>query len=315
MADKHQHKVLKYRGVIGSYTDERGNRVIQFDDQIDNHQAKRASSRFGADKAERVPGGIVAQVNRTTRHRPVPTGVSISAQDVTAGTSGLLVMRDGEGPFIDTNLHVAGGKTIKDGEREDQPGEYDQTEEKQWSEGEEKIGELNWYIEPKAKLNPLSRVFSFVLNVRRQWGNKPRYTIQKRKVMKHDVAHIKPQNGEVERTILGVDTYPETIEAAPIGKTCKKAGRTTGITDMKKVADDWTGIVMEPWGPVRFEDQHLYKGIDGPGSKGGDSGSSILWDGWSKWDGRLFAGSRSKNITIANPMDHFKETYNVELYK
>lgn len=313
-----RHRALSKPGVIGIYTDGRTGELVVQHDGTRPEATIRSAVDEAANRYEAVPGGFAPRVDRTARHRPVPLSVSISAQDVTAGTAGGFVTRDGEGPFIDTNLHVAGGGTIQPDEREDQPGEYDQIENghDEYTEEEEKIGELDWYVDPKAQRNHLSKVLERVLNYRRIVDpGEPRYEIQKNNVMIHDVGHIRidPED-DIELSILGVDAYPERIEEAPIGELCQKAGRTTGVTEGELIATDWTGTVREPWGFTRFEHQGLFEGQGDPMSKGGDSGSWIYWDDWSKATHRLFAGNQRENVTIGNPLAHFRDEYDVSIY-
>lgn len=313
-----RHHALSQPGITGVYTDERtGETVVQHDGTQSLITIRRAVSD-AADRYEVVSGGMKPQVDRTARHRPIPLSVSISAQDVTAGTAGCWVTRGGDGPFLDTNLHVAGGSEIEYGERQDQPGEHDQVENDrdEWSEAEESYGTLDWWVEPTAELNFVSRVARRAMNWRRRWNTEsPKYWVQKTHVMRHDAAHVEPASENVVDTrILGVDAYPREIEAADPGTECMKAGRTTGITRGELVSTDWSGTVVEPWGPTMFEDQLLLEGVDGAMSKGGDSGSWIYWDDWLRAVGRLFAGNSEANQTIANPLVHFRDEYDVAIY-
>lgn len=304
MPHKHE-RLLEKAGIVGVYTDEEGDTVVQHDGTLSMEVLEDLSPDG---KYEEVRGGITPH-SRTERLRPVEIGISHGALDVTAGTTGVLVTKDGVGPLIDTNYHVAVGERAIDREPIVQPGEHDGGEM-----GRDKYGELYWYLDMDVKPNRLSRFFQKLLNLRRRNNDRPRYYVNKTKTMVHDVALVEPTDGDVTKSIFGVDEYPSTIERAPIGTKCMKSGRTTGITEMKKVSDDWTGKIMYPWGLVKFRDQNMYRGIDGPSSKGGDSGSTILWDNWRRVDGRLFAGNSKENITIGNPYGHFANKYNVELF-
>ena len=297
---------LKVDGVIGTYTDKDGNLVIQHDG---SRTIEAIVNDMGEDPddVEEVSGGFKAH-DRKSRHRPVPMGVSHGAQDVTAGSTGVLVEKNGVGPFVDTNLHVAGGKNVEKDEPIDQQGEYDQPEEV--GETLYEYGWLGFYVPINEQVPWWWRYLNGFLDL---INSSVQATFEQQ--ARHDAALVFAYEEDgVTKEIFGADGYPDRIEAAPLGTICTKSGRTTGITKMEKVSSDWTGTVMEPWGPVTFIDQNLYKGVNGKSSAGGDSGSTICWDEWSAVDGRLFAGNSKQNITIGNPYDHFAEEYNVSLY-
>lgn len=310
MVHKRVLELLDEFGVEGAYFDEDGDLVIQYDpNKIDLEEAESLAD--GA-KYESVEGGFTARIRRTDRWRPVPTGVSHGALDVTAGSTGVLVQKDGVGPLVDTNYHVAVGPTLKEDEPIIQPGDADDG-----SLEEDHYGNLYWYLEMGEDLNRLSVLFDWMLNFRRKGNEKPRYNISKSKVMRHDVALVQPlldDDMKVEEKIVGTGGYPDTIQSAPVGEICEKSGRTTKITTMRKASEEWSGNIMYPWGPVRFVDQHLFKEHDGKTSRGGDSGSTICWDDFSRVDARLFAGNSKEELTIGNPYEHFSNEYNVALW-
>ncbi len=243
-------------------------------------------------------GRIRALQTRTIKHRPAPGGVSIGHRDITAGTLGCLVTKNGERLILSNNHVFANSNDAQRGDPILQPGPVDGGRLP-----DDLIAELLDFVpivftqpEPPSQC-PTARAVSGILNVVcRMIGSKTRYQIVNIQAQDNliDAAIARPlRPGDVSNEILEIGTI-QGVAAAGLGTSVKKSGRTTALTTGQILQVDVTTSVQ--YGPgriARFADQLMA----GPMSQGGDSGSAVLDDN-NQLVGLLFAGS--DNTTIIN---------------
>ena len=253
-------------------------------------------------------GVIRALQGHTDRWRPAPGGVSIGHADITAGTLGCLVTRNGE-HFILSNNHVlANSNAARRGDAIIQPGRYDGgTLDDQIATLEDFIplnfgtspstcsmatgveGLLNWLAE---LLGSSHRVMAF-------------QQVPGRNLVDAAIARLLSDD-LVEKRILEIGV-PKGTREATLGTQVKKSGRTTGFTTGRIIQIDVTTQVSYGEGQdAIFEDQLMA----GAMSQGGDSGSAVL-DEDDFVVGLLFAGSDT--TTIMNPIQFVLDALNVEI--
>lgn len=218
-------------------------------------------------------GGGGGSIDPTARFpRPVPIGVSIGHPDITAGTLGARVKRDGS-VFILSNNHVLANSNLgSNGDAALQPGPFDGG-----SEPADEVGTLADYV-PIVFSTSASNVVDAAIagTTTSQVGNAT-----------PSDGYGTPSSGTVEATL---------------GLRVTKYGRTTGLTKGRVQGIDATVNVGYPRGTARFVRQIVIGG--GGFSRGGDSGSLIVVQNGvdrGKAVGLLFAGGGG--VTIANPID------------
>ena len=241
-------------------------------------------------------GHIRAMQSRTDKYRPAPGGVSIGHRNITAGTLGCLVKKNGE-IFILSNNHVlANSNDAQPGDAILQPGPHDGGRFP-----DDHIAELHEFVpilflvpEPPTDC-PTARGVALLLNsIAKTIGSDVRLhavsTLAKENLV--DAAIARPLNEEdVSAEILEIGTIKGLIQGE-LGMAIKKSGRTTGLTTGKIVQVDVTVNVQYGAGRIaRFTDQLMA----GPMSQGGDSGSAVL-DNNNNLVGLLFAGSDTSTI-------------------
>ena len=253
-------------------------------------------------------GVIRALQGHTDRWRPAPGGVSIGHADITAGTLGCLVSKDGE-IFILSNNHVlANTNAAKEGDPILQPGRYDGgTLDDQIATLEDFIP-INFGDAPPTC--PIATGMESFLNwLAELLGSSHRVMafqqVPDRNLV--DAAIARPLSDNlVEKRILEIGV-PKGSRDATLGTGVKKSGRTTAFTTGSITQIDVTSQVS--YGGERialFEDQLMA----GAMSKGGDSGSAVL-DEEDFVVGLLFAGSDT--TTIMNPIQFVLDALNVEI--
>ncbi|HEY4308892.1 MAG TPA: hypothetical protein VGN12_05520 [Pirellulales bacterium] len=213
----------------------------------------------------------------TARRRPAPGGVSIgNCSQVMAGTLGCLVAR-GTQLFILSNNHVlALANTSPSNTGISQPGRLDGGVCPQ-----DIIARLAQYI----PINFTPGATNLV-----------------------DVAIARTSPTLVDRRLLRLGGVlqpigPGTLSPS-VGMQVQKSGRTTqhtrGTIDVVNLTID---VGYAPFGGVaRFVNQFRVRGIGGPFSKPGDSGSLVTMFPRNQPVGLLFAGSRDNNMTFCNPI-------------
>lgn len=253
-----------------------------------------------------VTGPIVARQARTDRLRPAPGGVSVGHVNVTAGTLGCLVVREGTLHVLSNNHVLAASNDASEGDPVLQPGpadggrepedrlarlsgfvpiEFDDEEsvggERQTVGGPCRVGGL-----AAATLNAAAAAVGSDTRLR---AGRPR-----RAQNRVDAAIAEPLDpDDVESRILEIGTVTGVAEGE-LGSEVQKSGRTTELTAGTIEQVDVTVRVNYGGGRVAtFVDQLMA----GPMSRGGDSGSAVL-DRERRLVGLLFAGS--PNTTVVN---------------
>lgn len=245
-------------------------------------------------------GPIRAFQARTARYRPAPGGVSIGHRDITAGTLGGLVKKDGRTVILSNNHVLANSNAARAGDPILQPGPYDGGR----LPGDH-IADLQAFVPIEFLGAPSAcaiagAVVAFLNAVARLLGSRTRLqavTVEARDNLL-DAAIVRPLNEQdVTAAILDVGMI-QGLAYAELGTAIKKSGRTTGLTTGEILQVDVPVNVQYGAGRVaRFADQLLA----GPMSQGGDSGSAVL-DTGNRLVGLLFAGS--ENSTVINRIEH-----------
>ncbi len=254
-------------------------------------------------------GRIRAQVagNPTGRFRPTQPGISIGHHDITAGTFGLLVQRNGT-PFILSNNHVlADSNAAQIGDTIYQPGPADggtpadrvaTLAEFQALDFGNASSECSVADMAASWLNFLARLLGS--------GHRLQSVRQTAGVNTMDAALARLDAPDLAiPAILGIG-LPTGVAAPALGQQVQKMGRTTGWTQgyvsqvQVTVAVDYGGRT------AHFTDQIITTRMSSPG----DSGSAIL-DMDRRVVGLLFAGST--NITIFTPIQRILERFGVQL--
>ena len=251
-------------------------------------------------------GKLVAQP--TGKHRPAPPGVSIGHYQITAGTFGAVVKKDGE-KFILSNNHVlSNSNNAEIGDPILQPGAYD------GGTMDDQIGVLHEFVPIEfggaVPTCPVAGGVSTIANwLAEKTGSSHR--LQAIKIQQNpnhvDCALARPLNYElITDEILGIG-HVSGVTGGALGMKVIKSGRTTGITTgMITILNATVTVNYGASGNATFEDQIL----TGAMSAGGDSGSLLLKETTLEAVGLLFAGS--EQVTIYNPIHYVMEGLGVE---
>lgn len=236
----------------------------------------------------------------TDRFRPAPGGVSIAHADVTAGTLGCLVHRDGE-PLILSNNHVlANSNDAVTGDAVLQPGPIDGGRLET-----DRIATLDRFVPIIMAEEASGCAFANGVAAVANWfarlaGSGTRLQAVSRAGGANlvDAATARPvSDGLVLDTIVDVGAITGQRRAS-LGMRVHKSGRTTGHTHGEIEQVDVTVDVGYGAGKTaRFTDQLMA----GAMSQGGDSGSAVL-DESNAIVGLLFAGS--DRTTLFNRIEH-----------
>jgi hypothetical protein len=245
----------------------------------------------------------------TGRFRPAPGGVSIGHRDITAGTLGCLVRRDGVTYILSNNHVLANSNAASPGDPILQPGPHDGG-----TVGNDRIADLTEFVEisfgDSPSDCPVGQGAAAVLNAAaRMMGSSTRLNAVRIQATDNlvDAAIARPLRDEdVLNEILQIGTIAGSA-SGELGMAIKKSGRTTGFTTGQIQQVDVTADVQYGAGQVaRFTDQLLA----GAMSQGGDSGSAVL-DDQNRLVGLLFAGSET--TTIINRIENVFSALNVGL--
>jgi hypothetical protein len=245
-------------------------------------------------------GPIRALQSHTDRRRPAPGGVSVGHRDITAGTLGCLVRKNGQ-VFILSNNHVlANSNDANPGDPILQPGPHDGGRFP-----DAHIANLSEFVPISFIGSPsdcsLVRSATAFLNaVARVLGSDVRLLAVSTQAGENlvDAAIARPLRDEdVSAEILEIGPV-QGMASAELGTPIQKSGRTTAFTTGEIEQVDVTVNVQYGAGQIaRFSDQLMA----GAMSQGGDSGSAVL-DRSNRLVGLLFAGSDSS--TIINRIEH-----------
>ncbi len=241
--------------------------------------------KTGAFKALQAP---------TERHRPAPGGVSIGHPDITAGTLGCLVRKNGLLHILSNNHVLANSNEAQVGDPILQPGPYDGGQNPA-----DQIAVLTDFIPIEisgvpSDCNVAGQIVTGLNKVAEMLGKETRLQAVKTQAAANlvDAAVARPVRDEdVSPEILQIGTIQDIAEGE-LGMKVKKSGRTTGFTEGEILQVDVTVNVQYGTGRIaQFTDQL----VAGPMSQGGDSGSAVL-DENNRLVGLLFAGSDNNTI-------------------
>jgi hypothetical protein len=239
-------------------------------------------------------GVIRALQSPTEKHRPAPGGVSIGHRDITAGTLGCLVKKDGRSVILSNNHVLANSNAAEIGDPILQPGPYDGGRYP-----EDHIADLEQFIPINIIGLPsecpiATGTADFLNSIARLFGSNVQLQAIDRQQTENlvDAAIARPLNPEdVKDEILQIGTIQGAAEGI-LGMAIKKSGRTTGLTSGEIQQVDVTVNVQYGEGKIaQFTDQLMA----GAMSQGGDSGSAVL-DESNHLVGLLFAGSDTTTI-------------------
>jgi hypothetical protein len=245
-------------------------------------------------------GPIRAFQSRTQRFRPAPGGVSIGHRDITAGTLGCLVRKNGQTLILSNNHVLANSNAAQTGDPILQPGPYDGGKYP-----DDHIANLEAFVPidfggQASGCSAANGVATLLNAIARLLGSNTRMQAIDTRAVDNlvDAAIARPINPQdVSEDILDVGSISGTVEAA-LGMALKKSGRTTALTTgVIQQLDVTSDVQYGPGQTARFTDQLMA----GPMSQGGDSGSAVL-DNDNHLVGLLFAGS--DNSTIINRIDN-----------
>lgn len=244
---------------------------------------------------------------RTERWRPAPGGVSIGHKNISAGTLGSLVRKNGELMILSNNHVLANVNQAQIGDSILQPGPYDGG-----TVENDEIAKLYDFVEIKMlglSQCPVSGAIVNAFNfIARLLGRKTRLTalagLEGNLV---DCAIAKPNRDEdVVDTILEVDGISGEVEPE-VGMEVKKSGRSSGLTHGRITQVNVSANVNMGDGRLAlFVDQFA---MGGEMSEPGDSGSAILSKD-NRCPGWLFAGSDA--ITLALKYSNAKKVMNLD---
>ena len=242
-----------------------------------------------------VQTGIIrALQSPTNKYRPAPGGVSIGHRDITAGTLGCLIQKNGQ-KFILSNNHVlANSNKAEIGDPILQPGPYDGG-----TYPDDHIADLEDFVQINIIGLPsecaIATGTANLLNgIAKLLGSHVRMQAINQQALENlvDAAIARPLKPEdVSDEILQIGTIQGTA-AGELGMAIKKSGRTTGLTT--GVIEQVDVSVNVQYGQdqiAMFTDQLMAGAI----SKGGDSGSAVLNDN-NLLVGLLFAGSDTTTV-------------------
>lgn len=252
-------------------------------------------STIGGMPTDVIETGVIrALQSPTEKHRPAPGGVSIGHRDITAGTLGCLVKKNGQ-IFILSNNHVlANSNAAAIGDPILQPGPHDGG-----SYPDDHIANLEDFVPINIGGIPsecpiATGTVSFLNGIAKVLGSSVQLQAIDTQATENlvDAAIARPLNPEdVKDEILQIGTISGSAEGE-LGMAIKKSGRTTGFTTGEIQQVDVTVNVQYGTAQIAtFTDQLMA----GAMSQGGDSGSAVL-DNDNRMVGLLFAGSDTTTI-------------------
>ena len=241
------------------------------------------------------------------RRRPAQPGISIGHSEITAGTFGLLVQRQGQ-PYILSNNHVlANCNAASIGDAIYQPGPADSGTAEDRLAGLAEYEPLDFGDNP-GECHVVQTVANLVNFIARLSGSSHRLAPIKQTpgLNLMDAALALPDDPLwVLSEVLGIG-IPTGVTEPSLGQTVQKMGRTTARTQGIVTQINVTVNVDYAGRTARFTDQVFATAMSHPG----DSGSGIL-DMERRGVGLLFAGS--ERVTIFTPLQRILTRFGVEL--
>jgi hypothetical protein len=230
--------------------------------------------------------------------RPARPGVSLGHHQITAGTFGCLVQRNGQ-VFILSNNHIlANSNKAQMGDAILQPGPHD------GGTLADQIGTLEQFIPVGFGISAGCGCSPFALLLRLLGLASPRINEPGNNTV--DCAIARPLSADlVNADILNIG-IPSGVGTVTLGTPVQKSGRTTGLTSGEITQLDVTVSVLYGTQIAVFRNQLM----TGARSQGGDSGSAVL-DMNRQVVGLLFAGSNT--ATIMNPIQLVLEALQVQV--
>ncbi len=251
--------------------------------------------RLNGTPTDVIETGIIrALQSPTEKHRPAPGGVSIGHRDITAGTLGCLVKKDGRFVILSNNHVLANSNAAEIGDPILQPGPHDGGRYP-----DDHIADLEQFIPINITGVPsdcpvATGTANFLNSIARLFGSSVQLQAIDQQATENlvDAAIARPINpDDVKNEILEIGTIQGAIEGE-LGMAIKKSGRTTGFTTGEIQQVDVAVNVQYGEGQIaQFTDQLMA----GAMSQGGDSGSAVLDDS-NNLVGLLFAGSDTSTI-------------------
>lgn len=224
-------------------------------------------------------------VDRKSKIRPAPGGVSIGHFEITAGTLGMVARKGGERYILSNNHVLANCNKGEVGDPIVQPGKYDD------GTLADTIAHLSEYVPIRfgnsgCFIGNIVKVIVKALNKALLLPN----TV--------DAAIARPiHDDDVSDEILEVG-IPEGFNEVDVGDAVKKSGRTTGLMSGEvTMVGAVARVNYGEEGIATFEDQIITTNIGAPG----DSGSIVLNEA-NHVVGLLFAGS--DRATIVNRIEN-----------
>lgn len=258
-------------------------------------------------------GRIRAFQAPTGRFRPAPGGVSVGHREITAGTLGCWVRREGQWMMLSNNHVLANSNDAEIGDPILQPGPFDSGRYPgdQIAVLEDFVpikfpGDTNGDSGGCGIAGTIVSILNGIAGILDSSTRVKSFSIQQVDNLV-DAAIGRPLNQEdVLPEILNIGTVAGTA-SADLGTAVKKSGRTTGFTQGEILQVDVTVDVQYGTNLVaRFTDQLMA----GAMSQGGDSGSAVL-DNQNRLVGLLFAGS--DQTTIINRIEHVFDALDLSL--
>ena len=255
-------------------------------------------------------GKIRALQAPTGRFRPAPGGVSVGHVDITAGTLGCIVKRNGQRMILSNNHVLANSNAASVGDPIIQPGRYDNGKfPADHIANLEEFVRLDFGEDEPTKCSVGRAVANILNSLVSIYGSKTRFQATQRRISdnKVDAAIARPLNqDDVSDEILNIGTI-SGLGGVGLGDALKKMGRTTGLTQGSVDQIDVTVNVSYGSDKVASFTEQIMAGAM---SAGGDSGSAVL-NADNKLVGLLFAGSDT--TTIINPIDFVFAALNLTL--
>jgi hypothetical protein len=259
-------------------------------------------------KTDVIETGRIVAFQQQQKMRPARPGISLGHYQITAGTFGCLVQKNGQ-VFILSNNHVlANSNAAQPGDPIWQPGKYD------GGTSADQIGTLEQFIPigfpddtppvSQPGCSPLAAILKLI-NASAS-GSTSTSQINEPGNNTVDCAIARPLSSDlVTPDILNIGV-PVGAGTATLGTALQKMGRTTAYTTGQITQIDVT-VSVDYGGKIGvFKDQLMA----GAMSAGGDSGSAVL-DMQKRVVGLLYAGSDS--TTIMNPIQLVLAALQVQL--